>query len=919
MPRPRKVGGPEPKKRSRNGCWPCKGRKVKCGEEKPSCLNCERQGEKCDYSIRLNWDGRTKKKSDGGSATIISFSGPGQASCSYPRNLHGSSTISASSTYPLYYGKASTGVDEHGLSSTNRSMNSFTPALPKGGNQLDDFSYRSSPAGSMTSTGMTFSDVSTPARSPSVAESPSDLPILDPALLGTAERAASSPWTGTSQTSQTSLPSILPYMNQLSGSAHQTSSQSSRHGRNQMAAERSSPMGSINIYDSNQNSGEPNYDAGEESQSQARAPPLYPHTRSFNMPPPAHSLSLSNTGLPITVQSLQEYDSGSGHRTKRIRLSPSSELHHVSSIHPGHDFIGMDRQRTSSVATLDNAPSLPARLQPNSPYGSANSPLNSGNSIVGSEDGHTGALSGLSPYTNQPSPDLRRLSVHSLLSGPQKGENPGFAQHISSVVSPGEDESITYGFDCGAPDLDVNKNDDVNAITSFSSTESDILDIVPNTFEDDFYSFIEFGFGIQAKDAAFESGGYYSKPVPVKIPRSLEPLPSLLLDNRMNLLYFHHFLNNTARILVPHDCSENPFRHILPRMAIADENLLSLLLAYSASHRARLLKYPEPVNRIALWVQNVFPALRKALDNSHEQVSDANLATAIMLSSLEIVSPNTFEVAIPWQDHLGIAKRMIATRGGTQASHRKDKVLYFLSRWLAYLDVLGSLGGGKSDRPLFTGSYWIDNSQDDGENSEIDCVLGFTSQCANILARVAELARQCHGERIDPEGNPLPEWAPSPEIAAEAEDLRRLLHTSCSRVYRGCVHRTVEPDSDTDLDSMEMVAMNESFHWTGLIHLDRRVLGWPSSHPEVQKCVQNIIGTFTKMRRGGTAEACLLFPMFTAGCDAKDASQRELILERIKSVELSGMTQAHKTRVLMQKAWDTGKPWETLVAGEFFG
>lgn len=32
----------------------------------------------------------------------------------------------------------------------------------------------------------------------------------------------------------------------------------------------------------------------------------------------------------------------------------------------------------------------------------------------------------------------------------------------------------------------------------------------------------------------------------------------------MNLLYFHHFLNHTARILVPHDCERNPFRLILP-------------------------------------------------------------------------------------------------------------------------------------------------------------------------------------------------------------------------------------------------------------------------------------------------------------------------------------------------------------------
>ncbi|KAK1657286.1 hypothetical protein BDP55DRAFT_441411 [Colletotrichum godetiae] len=42
---------------------PCKARKVKCGEEHPTCINCQRTGEPCDYSVRLNWEGRRTKRS----------------------------------------------------------------------------------------------------------------------------------------------------------------------------------------------------------------------------------------------------------------------------------------------------------------------------------------------------------------------------------------------------------------------------------------------------------------------------------------------------------------------------------------------------------------------------------------------------------------------------------------------------------------------------------------------------------------------------------------------------------------------------------------------------------------------------------------------------------------------------------------
>jgi hypothetical protein len=41
--------------RSRTGCWTCRTRKVKCGEERPACAQCTRLGHTCDYSPRLSF------------------------------------------------------------------------------------------------------------------------------------------------------------------------------------------------------------------------------------------------------------------------------------------------------------------------------------------------------------------------------------------------------------------------------------------------------------------------------------------------------------------------------------------------------------------------------------------------------------------------------------------------------------------------------------------------------------------------------------------------------------------------------------------------------------------------------------------------------------------------------------------------
>jgi hypothetical protein len=56
---------------------------------------------------------------------------------------------------------------------------------------------------------------------------------------------------------------------------------------------------------------------------------------------------------------------------------------------------------------------------------------------------------------------------------------------------------------------------------------------------------MEFGFGMK-ENPAFETGAYYDKPVHVSIPRALEPLPSRLLENPMNLLVSVNTLSSRA-------------------------------------------------------------------------------------------------------------------------------------------------------------------------------------------------------------------------------------------------------------------------------------------------------------------------------------------------------------------------------------
>lgn len=383
-------------------------------------------------------------------------------------------------------------------------------------------------------------------------------------------------------------------------------------------------------------------------------------------------------------------------------------------------------------------------------------------------------------------------------------------------------------------------------------------------------------------------------------------------------------------------------------MAVENSILLKLLLAYSACHRARLLGHREPSNRIALWVEDVFPSLRHSLENiSNETLSNANLATAIMLASLEIISPESFGVSIPWQKHLSIARSIIRERGAPATISRRDPVMYFLTRWLAYLDVLGSLLGRSNDDPLFAGQYWSSShegsvsskelsltDEDEDDDYTIDCLLGFTTRCVSILAQVALLARRCDDQRIDPEtGQVDPEWRPSPDVLMQAEKLQKDLEHARDHEQKQCHHHSPvmnraevcawrRPSTVNNLseqEAEESLATNSAFHWAGLIHLLRRVHNLPRSDPQVQRAVAEIVKILDRIREGGSAEACLLFPMFTAGVEAESKLHRAALLARVKGAEGLGMCQVSRARKVMEEVWKTGANWENLVTGDFFG
>ncbi|KAI9369300.1 fungal-specific transcription factor domain-containing protein [Aspergillus egyptiacus] len=455
-----------------------------------------------------------------------------------------------------------------------------------------------------------------------------------------------------------------------------------------------------------------------------------------------------------------------------------------------------------------------------------------------------------------------------------------------------------YGIDRGRPDLDLGNNDDHSAIDV-----NDALDIIQSYTTSQASSPGNHQADKKRNIARCNKHDYYAWPVSIDIPRYLSPLPPSLLKVPINLMYFHHFLNHTARVLVPHDCGNNPFSSVLPAMAIGDSNLLNLMLAYSASHRARFLGQPEPANRIAFWVSNVFPSLRVALEDPRENITDSHLATAIMLLSLKIVSPSTFEVPVPWQSHLQLARDLFLARR-SQMAYPGNNIGAFLTRWLGYLDILGSLSCRHHQPPLqdYYSMLNIFSSEEDWDESAVDCFTGFSHRTGMFLMRLGSLVYECDNERFDDLGIFMPEWKPSPDMVWKAEALRTDWRELDMQVYAHEEHYR-------DSEASDMIAIDRAFRYAGLLHLHRRALGEASDSFSVQRALDGLIQAVTAVPSGAAAEVGVLFPIFTAGCESQDIQDRVEIQERLENLERTGMKQVQNARLLMQRCWGKDLPW----------
>jgi hypothetical protein len=439
---------------------PCKSRKVKCDEAHPSCLNCQRQGETCDYSIRLNWDGRGKKKKHEGSGQIVFSSGMIDSVLGATSGGENTDSQEDTATTVLEPRNLSSIMDAGTRPDIADSGAQPQPYPPQHNTILAQYQLQPSPFASS----------------------------IDPALMDSHNQ----PGIYLPTPYQTYTPPDLTYAQSYERYNSRTSSPASLAQHSTAAR---LPIGPRRQLRQNLH-----FD-------------ILQHKTSL-FPLPADDVTGEDEGLSPEISFMDR-------PSKRVRYNypdrRDSSTIGPTDMPPPH----MSSYAYGYGAYPVNQPSIPSIVPMNAPMTPAASSTHSDESYKFYPSKLSPYIAQNSPDIRRLSQDSdpRRLSVESLLSGPPGMPDEPIRKYSDPVTSDprtphpsssgnGEysEEVKIWGLDRGFRDLDIGKNDDTNAITGGSPiTKREHLD-----FESDDVP-IEFGFGVQAKDTNFEKNDYYAQ------------------------------------------------------------------------------------------------------------------------------------------------------------------------------------------------------------------------------------------------------------------------------------------------------------------------------------------------------------------------------------------------------------------------
>lgn len=443
------------------------------------------------------------------------------------------------------------------------------------------------------------------------------------------------------------------------------------------------------------------------------------------------------------------------------------------------------------------------------------------------------------------------------------------------------------------------------------------------------------------------------------IPPLLMPLPELLLRIPYYRQLFHFWVEVASNNLVPAPTlyRDNPFKVLLPQMAMHYSGVLTTILAFAAKAMQTLNGTSGNLEIIDQLLGRSCNELLRQLEDKSEATSDGTLATILLLSSYEVIHSQNFE---KHRTHTYGAGQIVTARRNklhisghsphsdendgssssiSVSSHEESNTAYFLMRWFAYVDVIGALSSTKGrEKYLRTyrgkGEYrpvesisCEDEDFMDNLNREIDYLLGFDVRMFPHFVNISLLLDEVDLYMSDTQNDKfcLPQNIINAALELKekftedheaAEEKRQLLLDEMIEVNARTGYVGKQKERLLEIMNKDNIlrCTNKLFFYAGLINLYRRVLLLPRE----LFLVQNLVTKMAEILRlfiepASPAEICTIFCNFSCGCEVLDPQLRMFFVERFTRLAQEGNSNASKSLIIMGRCWETGEDWITAA------
>ncbi|KAG7875730.1 hypothetical protein KL916_000401 [Ogataea parapolymorpha] len=421
------------------------------------------------------------------------------------------------------------------------------------------------------------------------------------------------------------------------------------------------------------------------------------------------------------------------------------------------------------------------------------------------------------------------------------------------------------------------------------------------------------------------------------IPRGLVPLPDLLLNVPDYYEAFTFFFSSTAQLFMPFgDAVQkyNPFKKVLPQLAFSNDGLLAVTVAYGLAHKSYLTRQSEPAELLEQLLSRSLGDLLELLQNKETSTSDLTLTLVLLISSFMV-----FTFKHNWEVHLNGAKQILLLRGYKkpfeklfkESKHlqsqcisgeiKRSKLIFFLLRWFAYIDVLAQLASPLEPTPQDIEKYnqklkitelcaqpsdfdyEFESSEDaeslmvDESHANVDYFLGFNIKYLPLYKKTIELIKQANLRALV-----------NPSIGVLPSAIDRALQMA----------GTFQKLSSVSAQSQDtIIAINRVFMLFGLNQIYRRVLKVPKSSPLIQDmCAETISIIDLHLLDDSPNQISIFLPVFVSGCDSNNSELRSRHLRRMTTIAHTGSPSAQFAVDLMTQCWERDQDWWQVMQKE---